>query len=157
MSNEETTGRIPSQLDAVLSAVSPSIELRRHAFALLRDRMGAVEMEFDDDDDILFRYQGIHFMASFDRLDTSYMRVIYLPFHVFADEDELLKGLAAINRVNRSVKVAKVWTLQGREGIRVAASLEGWIVRHEDLNERSMGRMIEILFTAVNEFSASKS
>jgi|JI10StandDraft_1071094.scaffolds.fasta_scaffold197782_1 hypothetical protein len=152
MSDEGISNNVTQQLNRIVAGQDASASLRTHVFALLRDQMVASEMSFDVDDDIVFRYQGRHFMAVFDRRDDRYLRIVFSPFHQASDSDDILKSLTAIALVNFQIKGAKLWAHQNLGILTVAASVELWLVRDEDLDENFMERLISTLFTVVHEF-----
>ena len=64
--------------------------------------------KIDNDNDVVFKYEGKTFLISIDEQDEQYFRLIFPNFWSVNDTTELSKALKVANDVNSSIKVATV-------------------------------------------------
>lgn len=64
--------------------------------------------KIDNDNDVVFKYEGKTFLISIDEQDEQYFRLIFPNFWSVSDTTELSKALKVANDVNSSIKVATV-------------------------------------------------
>lgn len=101
----------------------------------------------DDDNDIVFKYEGKTFLLNCDDEDKPFFRLILPAFWEIESAEEECQVMKAMNRVNMRMKVMKVFAVHQNVWASVELFLDPF-----DSYKRVLDRCLDLLVSGMHEF-----